>query len=503
MQAKGQPGNLVLVPKGTRPGTVVTTPKGKVVLEMPTNWKNPTAQGPGPAKPAGQNQSGNYIKLDYIITSENVDITLNKLLASAESMTMLLRTLKDELKPAKIPGADPAKARAIKFEVAKKVRRALDAQVRTLNDLYKFTKNTAGPKASASAAQQQQQRSVLPSSQQSLLKPRSTATAASPKVRDVKDVPELAGLGIGQVLTPSGLDSAVGDKLIISKETLSHGIQLVTLSDGRVLAVQVTPGTPKWKPTDVIELDSSDEDSPKKASPPAKKYKPGPKCSKVNRPGPKCSKVNQDAYAAADKGSDSEAKKDKFKMRISLGAKSFPGSTAAKDGGRGDGDQSEKSESSQSSDDSDDDKPLKPRKTEAKPDVKTDPESNVDKQNDTTNSAVTEENDTKSTDELNEAKDAKKDVDMETNDTEAKEEEDSEEDNEENEEESKEDHATKKDTDGDEEDDDPNSKGSSADKEDGDDNPDDGADDKDDDDQDENGENEDMEVDDTGDVFWG
>ena len=134
MQAKGQAGSLVLVPRGTKPGTVINTPKGKVILSLATGPSStPNSQtGPG--------------KLEYLVTSENVELTLNKALASTESMAMLLRTLKEDLRPAKRPGINGNEEKAIKLEVAKKVRRALDAQVRTLNELHQFTKITAAPK---------------------------------------------------------------------------------------------------------------------------------------------------------------------------------------------------------------------------------------------------------------------------------------------------------------------------------------------------------------------
>ena len=332
MQARGQPGNLVLVPRGTKPGTVITTPQGKVALEMVTGLNNsPTPQS-------------SFAKLDYLVTGENVEQTLDKALASTDSMAMLLRTLRDDLRPSKDPGTDAVKAKAIKLDVAKKVRRALDAQVRTLNELHHFTKNTAAPKVV--------QRPIQSPRQGGLLK---TNTHSTPP--RVQDVPELAGMNIGQVVTPSTLNSAVGKNMIISKETISSNIQLVTLSDGRVLAVQTVPGGGTKRPgtvgpksssvnsAEVIELDSSDDDSPKN-SPPPKKYKPGPKCSKINKPGPKCSKI----AAQPELASDSDVKKDKFKMRISLGARSFPEATGQKE--------SDKSDSEAS--DSSDDKLLKP-----------------------------------------------------------------------------------------------------------------------------------------------
>ena len=320
----------MLVPQGTKPGTIISTPKGNIMLDA----KGTT------------NLTSDLAKLDYLVTTENVEHILDRALASAESMAMLLRTLKGDLRQSKVSGIDEAKAKTIKSDVAKKVRRALDAQVRTLHELQRFTKKTAAPKVMHRPMQPTQVQN------RSLLKP---ATQGTPP--RVQDLPELAGMNIGQIVTPSGLNSAVGKNVIISKETLSSNIQLVTLSDGRVLAVQTVPGGVKKSgpvgpksaasnSTDVIELDSSDDESPKKDSPPAKKYKPGPKCSKVNRPGPKCSKINQDA----GKNTDSDAKKDKFKMRISLGAKSFPGASGLKD---------DKSDSELS--DSSDDKPLKPK----------------------------------------------------------------------------------------------------------------------------------------------
>ncbi len=346
MQVAGQPGNLIVVPKGTKPGTVVKTPKGRFVLEHTTGVaaKSPSA-----------------IKQDFIVTTENVERTLDRALASTESMAMLLRTLKEDLRPALQSGVEPAKARSIKLEVAKKVRRALDAQFRTMNELHQFTKNSASPKQTPSS------RAILPANTQgrSLLKPTQSGASVTPRVQDV---PELQGMNIGEILTPSRLSSAVGDKVIISKETLSgSNIQLVTLSDGRVLAVQTAPGAKQSGPAsttsslkepasggDIIELDSSEDESPQtpEESPPRKKYKPGPKCSKVNRPGPKCSKV----------GRDTDKSEDKFRMKISLGAKSFPGTSTAKtsdkdsDGGKSHSDASL----------SDDDKPLKPRLADTK-----------------------------------------------------------------------------------------------------------------------------------------
>ena len=368
MQARGKPGNLVLVPRGTKPGTVIPTPQGNIVLDVHTSSQSNLATGLG--------------KLEYLVTTENVEQTLDKALASTESMAMLLRTLKADLRESKKSGIDDAKAKAIKSDVAKKVRRALDAQVRTLDELHRFTKKTAAPKVVQRPMQPAQVQNRSPG-KVSLLK-----TPAQPTPPRVQDVPELAGMNIGQVVTPSGLNSAVGKNVIISKETLSSNIQLVTLSDGRVLAVQAVPGGVKRtgpagsNSTDVIELDSSDDDSPKKDSPPPKKYKPGPKCSKINRPGPKCSKINLDT----EKGSDSNVKKDKFKMRISLGAKSFPGATGSK--------KDEKPDSEAS--DSSDDKPLKP---------KTDKESKTsDKENE-------DKDDEICTDEIKNDRNSKKDKD--------------------------------------------------------------------------------------------
>ena len=377
MHARGNPGNLVLVPRGTKPGTVIQTAQGKIVLDMHTSSPSTTTTG--------------LAKLEYLVTTENVEQTLDKALASTESMAMLLRTLKADLRESKQSGIDDVKAKAIKSDVAKKVRRALDAQVRTLDELHRFTKKTAAPKVVQRPMQPAQMQNRSPG-KVSLLK-----ASAQPTPPRVQDVPELAGMNIGQVVTPSGLNSAVGKNVIISKETLSSNIQLVTLSDGRVLAVQTVPGGVKKtgpsgpkgaaaNSTDIIELDSSDDDSPKKDSPPAKKYKPGPKCSKINRPGPKCSKINLDT----EKISDRNAKKEKFKMRISLGARSFPGATGSK--------KDEKSDSEAS--DSSDDKPLKTR---------TDKESKTsDKENENEDN---EDEDEKCTDDMKDDKNFKKDKD--------------------------------------------------------------------------------------------
>ena len=370
MQARGKPGNLVLVPRGTKPGTVIPTPQGNIVLDVHTS--------------SPSNLTTGLAKLEYLVTTENVEQTLDKALASTESMAMLLRTLKADLRESKQSGIDNVKAKAIKSDVAKKVRRALDAQVRTLDELHRFTKKTAAPKVVQRPMQPAQLQNRSPG------KVSLSKASAQPTPPRVQDVPELAGMNIGQVVTPSGLNSAVGKNVIISKETLSSNIQLVTLSDGRVLAVQTVPGGMKRTgpagpksagadSTDVIELDSSDDDSPKKDSPPAKKYKPGPKCSKVNRPGPKCSKINLEADSA---------KKDKFKMRISLGARSFPGATGSK--------KDEKSDSETS--DSSDDKPLKP---------KTDKESKTsDKENENEDN-----DDEKCTDDIKDNKNSRKDED--------------------------------------------------------------------------------------------
>ena len=373
MQQRGKPGNLVLVPRGTKPGTVIKTPQGNIVLDVHSSSQSNLTTGLG--------------KLEYLVTTENVEQTLDKALASTESMAMLLRTLKADLRESKKSGIDDAKSKAIKSDVAKKVRRALDAQVRTLDELHRFTKKTAAPKVVQRPMQPAQVHHRSPG-KVSLLK-----ASAQPTPPRVQDVPELAGMNIGEVVTPSGLSSAVGKNVIISKETLSSNIQLVTLSDGRVLAVQTVPGgvkrtgpagskSPGANSTDVIELDSSDEDSPIKDSPPPKKYKPGPKCSKINRPGPKCSKINLDT----ERGSDINVKKDKFKMRISLGAKSFPGATGSKN--------DEKSDSEAS--DSSDDKPLKPK---------------TDKESKTSDKENKDNDDEKCTDEIKNDRNYKKDKD--------------------------------------------------------------------------------------------
>lgn len=372
MQAKGKPGNFVLVPRGTKPGTVLNTPQGKVILDV----------APG----ANSSQSGTA-KMDFLVTTENVEAVLNKALACTESMSLLLQTLKEELNNSKRPGVDAQHARTVKLALTRKMRRALDAQVRTFSEIRQFSQSTAAPKVAQVPGQSGQQQKTSP------LKP---SSAQSTPVKP-QDLPELKGLNIGQVVTPSGLNSAVGKNVIIAKETLSTNVQLVTLSDGRVLAVQTVPGgVKKAAPSnnnDIIELDSSDDESPKKDSPPAKKYKPGPKCSKVNRPGPKCSKVYTE-YT-----SDSDAKKDKFKMRISLGAKSFPGASGSQN--------ADKSASEEEDSSAEDDKPLKPKEDKKDSRESSDKESEKEKED----SDEEKKKDDKPTTDDEDSKDFKKDED--------------------------------------------------------------------------------------------
>ncbi len=373
---KGAPGSYMLMQKCK--DLVQDTPQGQIVIGSAMVQK---PQNKTPQRIASTGNGGH--RLEYLVTPQNVDIILSKALASNESMTMLLKSLKDDLR--RIRGSGPMVEANIRMEVSKKVRRALEAQEKTFSDLSDIAKRTAAPKAPV-IRPVQQQRPVVP-------KPIPFVNA-TPKPAPAQDSfelpPHLAGMNIGKPIPASRLNAEVGSNVVISKETVSSKIQLVTLSNGRVLAVQLEQkNAPRKSEDEVLVLDSSDEDdSGSKKSPPKvdapkpspKPYRPGPKCSKMNRPGPKSSKIS------ATSGSDSDAKasrpgpkcskvkstasasdseggsKKKFKMRVSLGGKEFPKASEGAGHAGSDSDASMKDEEKES--------PLKSKDTEKEPSEK-------------------------------------------------------------------------------------------------------------------------------------